>query len=103
MSLISGKGKHALFRLRKRSDLASNSYFYPPTLIAGTESVKATELRIWREEAFGPVLVLISFETEEEAIALANDSEYGLGMFLRLYFVLPTWRVTNTHLWNDGR
>lgn len=55
------------------------SYFYPPTLIVGTGSVPATSLRIWREEAFGPVLVLVPFDTEEEAIKLANDSEYGLG------------------------
>jgi len=53
-------------------------------LITGTESVKATELRIWREEAFGPVLVLVPFETEDEAIALANDSEYGLGKLSNL-------------------
>ncbi|GAA6040903.1 hypothetical protein JCM8097_003179 [Rhodosporidiobolus ruineniae] len=59
-------------------DLGSG-YYYPPTLITGTDSVKATSLRIWREEAFGPVLVLVPFETEAEAIQLANDSEYGLG------------------------
>ncbi|GAA6006876.1 hypothetical protein JCM10207_009122 [Rhodosporidiobolus poonsookiae] len=57
----------------------SAGYFYPPTLIAGTNSLKATSLRIWREEAFGPVLVVVPFDTEEEAIQLANDSEYGLG------------------------
>ncbi|GAA5858936.1 hypothetical protein JCM8547_007164 [Rhodosporidiobolus lusitaniae] len=57
----------------------SSGYFYPPTLITGTDAVKATSLRIWAEEAFGPVLVLVPFETEAEAIKLANDSEYGLG------------------------
>lgn len=36
------------------------------------------DARISREEIFGPVLVIIPFKTEEEAIALANDSEYGL-------------------------
>lgn len=66
---------------RRRPDARhpARSYFYPPTLIVGTESVPATSLRIWREEAFGPVLVLVPFETEADAIALANDSEYGLG------------------------
>ncbi|GAA5882438.1 hypothetical protein JCM16303_001732 [Sporobolomyces ruberrimus] len=59
-------------------DLAEG-YFYAPTLITGSDAVKATDLRIWREEAFGPVLVLVPFDTEEEAITLANDSEYGLG------------------------
>jgi len=54
-------------------------FFYPPTLIVGTSSVAITQTRLWREEAFGPVLVLVPFDTEAEAIALANDSEYGLG------------------------
>ena len=35
-------------------------------------------MRIAREEVFGPVLVVIPFDTEEEAIAIANDSAYGL-------------------------
>jgi len=36
-------------------------------------------MRIAREEIFGPVLVAIPYDTVEEAIAIANDSEYGLG------------------------
>eukprot|EP00798_Chlamydomonas_sp_ICE-L_P018058 gene18058-24481_t len=36
-------------------------------------------MRIWKEEIFGPVLSVITFSTEEEAIQLANDSEFGLG------------------------
>ena len=35
--------------------------------------------RIWHEEAFGPVVAVVGFDTEEEAISLANDSEFGLG------------------------
>ncbi|GAA6053006.1 hypothetical protein JCM3770_002379, partial [Rhodotorula araucariae] len=57
----------------------SSGYFYPPTLITGTPAVAATSLRIWRDEAFGPVLVLVPFTTEDDAVRLANDSEYGLG------------------------
>ncbi|GAA5925147.1 aldehyde dehydrogenase [Sporobolomyces koalae] len=67
------KGKSAI----DDADL-SKGYFYPPTLIVG-DTAPATSLRIWREEAFAPVLVLVPFETESEAIALANDSEFGLG------------------------
>jgi acyl-CoA reductase-like NAD-dependent aldehyde dehydrogenase len=36
-------------------------------------------MRVWREEIFGPVLSVMTFTSEEQAIALANDSEYGLG------------------------
>ena len=48
--------------------------FYRPTLLEVTDS----SLPIAREETFGPVQTIQIFETEEEAIALANDSEYGL-------------------------
>jgi aldehyde dehydrogenase (NAD+) len=40
-------------------------------------------MRIAREEVFGPVLVIIPFETEDEAIAIANDSPYGLAAYLQ--------------------
>ncbi|KAM0753077.1 aldehyde dehydrogenase-like protein [Meredithblackwellia eburnea MCA 4105] len=56
-----------------------SGFFYPPTLIIDGPSSKVTDARIWREEAFGPVLAIVPFDTEDEAIALANDSEYGLG------------------------
>ncbi len=39
-------------------------------------------MRVWTEEVFGPVLPIITFETEEEAMALANDTIYGLGSYL---------------------
>lgn len=37
------------------------------------------DMRVAQEEIFGPVAVVIKFQTEEEVIALANDSDYGLG------------------------
>jgi len=49
-------------------------YFYPPTVLAGVES----EARILREEVFGPVAPVTTFESEEEAVAQANATEYGL-------------------------
>jgi acyl-CoA reductase-like NAD-dependent aldehyde dehydrogenase len=48
--------------------------FYAPTLLADVTH----EMRIMREETFGPVLPVMPFDTDEEAIRLANDSEYGL-------------------------
>ena len=35
-------------------------------------------MKLWREEVFGPVLAAMTFKTEEEAVQLANDSEFGL-------------------------
>ncbi|WP_309133203.1 aminobutyraldehyde dehydrogenase [Brevibacterium sp.] len=48
--------------------------YYAPTLISGID----TSAEVWREEIFGPVLVAIAFDTDDEAIALANDTPYGL-------------------------
>jgi aldehyde dehydrogenase (NAD+) len=48
--------------------------FMPPTVYADVRN----DMRIAREEVFGPVLVVIPFEIEEEAVELANDSPYGL-------------------------
>ena len=48
--------------------------FVPPTVYTGVDNT----MRIAQEEVFGPVLVVIPFDTEEEAIAIANDSPYGL-------------------------
>ncbi len=50
-------------------------YFYEPTVLVGVDR----EMQVMREETFGPVLPIATFETFDEAIALANDSVYGLG------------------------
>jgi len=52
--------------------------FYEQTLITGITS----DMKVWTEETFGPVLPVISFEAEEEAITLANDTSYGLGAYI---------------------
>ena len=49
--------------------------FIQPTLITDVTN----DMRVAQEEIFGPVAVVIKFQTEEEVIALANDSDYGLG------------------------
>ncbi|MFO8064975.1 MAG: betaine-aldehyde dehydrogenase [Spirochaetota bacterium] len=52
----------------------SNGFFYLPTIFTNC----TTDMRIVQEEVFGPVLTVETFRTEEEAIALANDTTYGL-------------------------
>jgi acyl-CoA reductase-like NAD-dependent aldehyde dehydrogenase len=53
-------------------DLGKN--FYMPTVLADVTH----EMRIMREETFGPVLPVMAFDTDAEAVRLANESEYGL-------------------------
>jgi aldehyde dehydrogenase (NAD+) len=50
-------------------------YYYRPTVLGGVRN----EMKVAQEEIFGPVLAVIPFEDEEEAVRLANDSIYGLG------------------------
>jgi acyl-CoA reductase-like NAD-dependent aldehyde dehydrogenase len=49
--------------------------YYAPTILVDVKK----HMRVWKEEVFGPVLPIVSFATEEEAISLANDTAYGLG------------------------
>ena len=51
-----------------------NGYFLEPTVIEGLDS----NCRVNREEIFGPVVTLIPFDTDEEAIEIANGTDYGL-------------------------
>ncbi|WP_299053478.1 NAD-dependent succinate-semialdehyde dehydrogenase [uncultured Nocardioides sp.] len=52
-------------------------YFYPPTVLTGVPEAA----RITREEVFGPVAAITTFETEDEAVERANDTEYGLSSY----------------------
>jgi betaine-aldehyde dehydrogenase len=54
--------------------LPATGYFYPPTVLDHCRR----DMRVVREEVFGPVLTVETFRTEDEAVALANDTEYGL-------------------------
>jgi acyl-CoA reductase-like NAD-dependent aldehyde dehydrogenase len=87
-------------------------YFYEPTLLVsdqGNNSIVNTS--IWHEEAFGPVIVVAGFDTEEQAIALANDTEFGLGAGIWTTNLSQSFRVSeqiaagitwvNTHHRND--
>lgn len=51
-----------------------NGYYIQPTLLKGTNN-----MRVFQEEIFGPVISVTTFKDEAEALAIANDSEFGLG------------------------
>ncbi|RUW05033.1 aldehyde dehydrogenase family protein, partial [Mesorhizobium sp. M1A.F.Ca.IN.020.06.1.1] len=52
-------------------------------------------MRIAREEVFGPVLVIIPFDTEEDAIEIANDTAYGLAAYIQTRNVARAERVAS--------
>jgi succinate-semialdehyde dehydrogenase/glutarate-semialdehyde dehydrogenase len=66
-----GRGAKAIVGGSRRDGAG---YFYEPTVLAGVPD----DARVLREEIFGPVAPVASFDSEEEAIAAANDTEYGL-------------------------
>lgn len=68
---------------------ASDGYFYAPTVITGV----TRDMALFREEIFGPVAAIITFKDEAEAIALANDTEYGLAAYFYTQNLGRSWRV----------
>lgn len=61
-----------------RPEGLSTGYFVRPTVFANVTD----DMKIAREEIFGPVIAVISYRTEQEAIALANDTTYGLAAYV---------------------
>jgi succinate-semialdehyde dehydrogenase/glutarate-semialdehyde dehydrogenase len=66
-----GKGAKAILG---GSTIDGTGYFFEPTVLGAVPA----EARVLREEIFGPVAPIASFDSEEEAVAAANDTEYGL-------------------------
>jgi succinate-semialdehyde dehydrogenase/glutarate-semialdehyde dehydrogenase len=74
----SGGKKHAL-----------GGHFYEPTVLSNITA----DMKIMHEETFGPVAAVIKFKTEEEAIAAANDTEFGLASYFYSRDIGRVWRV----------
>jgi len=70
-----------------RSDLGN--CFIEPTLLTNVSD----DMRVFREEIFGPVAPIFKFATEEEAIAMANDTEFGLACYFYSRDIGRIWRV----------
>ncbi|EKE75111.1 NADP-dependent succinate-semialdehyde dehydrogenase [Oceanibaculum indicum] len=64
--------------------------FFQPTVLANV----TTDMKVTREETFGPVAPLFRFKTEEEAIKMANDTEFGLASYFYSRDLSRVWRVS---------
>jgi succinate-semialdehyde dehydrogenase/glutarate-semialdehyde dehydrogenase len=76
--VIAGGKRHAL----------GHSFFEPTILVNVT-----TDMKVTREETFGPVAPLFRFKTEDEAVKLANDTEFGLAAYFYARDLGRVWRV----------
>src|SRR3546814_17373573 len=63
--------------------------FYQPTVLPDV----TTQMKVTREETFGPVAPLFRLKTEEEAVALANETEFVLDYYIYARNMGPVWRV----------
>ena len=68
---------------------ALGGLFFEPTILTGVNPT----MKVTREETFGPVAPLFRFKTEEEAIRLANDTEFGLASYFYARDLGRVWRV----------
>ncbi len=78
-SVATGGGRHAL-----------GGTFFQPTVLTNV----TPEMMVSREETFGPLAPLYRFETEEEAIRMANDTEFGLASYFYTADLARSWRVS---------
>jgi aldehyde dehydrogenase (NAD+) len=74
-----------------RPEGIDKGYFVRPTVFSEANN----EMTIAREEIFGPVLVMIPYDTEEEAIAIANDTPYGLAGYVQSGDIAHARRVAS--------
>jgi len=72
------KNKGAKVIIGGKRPVGFDGAYYEQTLLTNISK----DMKVWTEEVFGPVLPIITFETESEAVSLANDTIYGLGAFV---------------------
>jgi succinate-semialdehyde dehydrogenase/glutarate-semialdehyde dehydrogenase len=77
--VVTGGRRHAL-----------GGTFYEPTVLTNVNSM----MTLAREETFGPVAPLFRVDSDEEAVRLANDTEFGLAAYVYTRDLTRSWRVT---------
>ena len=73
-----------------QAEIPLGENFLPPTILTGVTN----DMAIAQNEIFGPVSAIISFKTEEEAVVLANDTEFGLAAYFYSRDIGRVWRVS---------
>ena len=81
------KGAKVAYGGQRMKDMGAN--FYKPTVLTGANP----DMKIFREETFGPVAPLFRFKDEAEVIRYANDTEYGLASYFYARDLGRVWRV----------
>ena len=95
MSKVNGLVNQAVAngaQLIKGGEAEVSGNYYPPTLL--TNITPAME--IFNQEIFGPVVAVSTFENEEEAVTLANQTEYGLCAYFMTQNMARIWRLSES-------
>jgi succinate-semialdehyde dehydrogenase/glutarate-semialdehyde dehydrogenase len=83
------KGAKVIYQAKVDTNAGDiDTHFYPPTLINGVNK----DMKISRDEIFGPVAAISIFDTEEEVLASANDTEFGLASYFYTSDISRVWR-----------
>lgn len=80
--------KGATVRIGGQRSVLGGTFFEPTVLTGVTQDMKVS-----KEETFGPLAPLFRFKTEDEAVAMANDTEFGLAAYLFTQSTARQWRV----------
>ena len=90
LDIAKGEGAELLTggKVEKLEGDLSSGYYIQPTLLKGNN-----KMRVFQEEIFGPVVSVTTFKDEAEAVAIANDTEFGLGAGLWTRDINRAYRV----------
>lgn len=89
-AMVADAVSHGAIALTGAARHKAGAHFYTPTVLTNV----TPQMRVNREEIFGPVAPLIRFKTEDEAVAIANDTPFGLAGYLFTQDIARAWRVS---------